>query len=141
MKPFVLLIAVLFLGVMAMSITGLLLEMPETYNITVAPEYYTLVTKAGNESFETFSAFGDTQVKGVEGSGVTTDASTGTQILSGGFSFLIGLFQLPQKIFSLIVLVAGYLSIPAWAVGTALSFLTVGILAGIVAIIFRLGDA
>jgi hypothetical protein len=141
MRPFTLLIAVLLFGVMMMSFTPLINEAINTYNATIPSEYQTLYTKAGNESFATFDAFGNEQVRGVEGTGIVTDATSGTQILSGGFSFLVGLFQLPQKIYSLIVIVAGYLGVPDWAIGATLTFLVIGVLAGIVAIIFRLGDA
>lgn len=141
MRPFTLLIAVLLFGTMMMSFTPLINEGINTYNKTIPAEYQTLYTKAGNESFTTFGAFGNEQVRGVEGTGIVTDATSGTQILSGGFSFLVGLFQLPQKIYALITIVSGYLGIPAWARGATLTFLVVGVLAGIVAIIFRLGDA
>src|SRR3990167_3318417 len=128
MKPITLLIAVLMFGVMMMSFTPLINEMINTYNATIPAEYQTLYTKAGNESFATFDAFSSEQTGAVEGSGIVTDATSGTQILSGGFSFLIGLFQLPQKIYALITIVAGYLGIPAWATGAALTFLVVGVL-------------
>ena len=141
MRPFTLLISVLLFGVMIMSFTPLINEMTNTYNVTIPAEYQTLYTQAGNGSFATFDTFSNEQVRGVEGTGIVTDATSGTQVLSGGFSFLIGLFQLPQKIYALITIVAGYLGIPAWATGAALTFLVVGVLAGIVAIIFRLGDA
>lgn len=141
MRPFTLLIAVLMFGVMIMSFTPLINEATNTYNVTIPTEYQTLYTRAGNESFATFDTFSGEQVRGVEGTGIVTDATSGTQILSGGFSFLVGLFQLPQKIFSLVSIVGGYLGIPEWAIGAALTFLVVGVLAGVVAIIFRLGDA
>lgn len=141
MRPFTLLIAVLLSSVMMTGFLTVINEATVTYNKNIPAEYQALYTKVGNESFDTFNTFGNTQVKSVEGTGIVTDATSGTQILSGGFSFLIGLFQLPQKIGSVMYIVGGQLGIPIWALNAAAAFLIIGVLAGIVAIIFRLGDA
>ncbi|KKN60156.1 hypothetical protein LCGC14_0534470 [marine sediment metagenome] len=140
MRPFVLLIGVLMIGVMMMSITGLISEGAANYNQTIPDEYHSLFGELNN-SFTTFGAFADEQVAGVEGKGIVTDSAAAEKTLEGGFSFLIGLFKLPQQIYSLIGIVAGYLGIPGWAVGATLTFLIVGVLAGIISIIFRLNDA
>lgn len=141
MRPFTLLISVLLSAVMMTGFLTVINEATVTYNKTVPAEYQTFYTRVGNESFTTFSSFSNTQVKSVEGTGVVTDASSGTQILSGGFSFLVGLFELPKKINSLLYIVAGQLGVPIWAADAAAAFLIIGVLAGIIAIIFRLGDA
>ena len=142
MKPFTLLIGVLLMGVMMMSISPLINEMLGTYNATIPAEYNNLFAEIGNNSFSTFGDdYAPGQVKVVEGSGIVTDATSGSQILGGGFSFLIGLFQLPQQIYALITIVAAKLGVPLWAAQASFVFLFIGVLAGIVAIIFRLGDA
>jgi hypothetical protein len=141
MRPFVLLIGVLFIGVMMMSITGLIREGAKNYNATIPKEYNNLYYKL-NESFDVFgNKYSQEQVAGVEGKGIVTDSATSEKTLEGGFSFLIGLFKLPQQIQALITIVGGYLGVPAWAIGATFVFLFVGILAGIISIIFRLGDA
>jgi hypothetical protein len=140
MRPFVLLIGVLMIGVMMMSITGMITEGVRNYNVTIPAEYNNLYYNL-NSSFSTFSAFSDEQAAGVEGKGIVTDSATSEKTLEGGFSFLIGLFKLPQQIYALVTIVAGYLGVPDWAIGATLTFLVIGVLAGIIAIIFRLGDA
>ena len=137
MRPFVLLIAVLLAAVMMTGMITIVNEMAITYNTTIPPEYETFYTHVGNESFDTFNTFGNTQVKSVEGGSVVTDATSGTQMLSGGFSFIVGLFSLPAKINSVMYIIVGQLGIPMWAAAAAKAFIIIGVLAGIIAIIFR----
>ncbi len=140
MRPFVMLIAVLMIGVMMMSITAMINEGTENYNVTVPTEYRKLYGQL-NSSFDTFDTFTEEQVAGVENKGIVTDSSTSAKTLEGGFSFLIGLFKLPQQILALITIIGSYFNIPAWAVAAAFTFLIVAVLSGIIAIIFRTGES
>ena len=140
MKPFVLLMGVLFIGIMMASITAMINEGATNYNATIPAEYTDLYSQL-NTSFDTFDTFTNEQVAGVESKGIVTDSSTSAKTLEGGFSFLIGLFKLPQQIHALVTIVGNYLGLPAWAIGATLTFLVLAVLSGIIAIIFRLGDA